>query len=83
MKNVKMSLSAIAIFAVVGAALAFTPAKGKGGLFCKSSSTGTCSATADYASDPSEGEFDFWCGATSTACQNNTTVQQKVDDIGE
>ena len=42
MKKVRMILSAVAVFAIVGSALAFKTQMYSGTLKCKSSSAGTC-----------------------------------------
>jgi hypothetical protein len=76
MKKVRMIVSAVAIFAVVGSALAFK-AKGDGNLFCKDGSSRAC-IFQDYIAQGGTNSVELQCAATAQACNANTTTNTRV-----
>jgi hypothetical protein len=75
MKNVRMILSAVVIFAAVGTGLAFKSAqKGQGTLFCQDGTAQSCAAL-NYS--PGAGS-PLLCGATANDCINNPTSTNVV-----
>lgn len=81
MKNLKMAFTAVAVFALVGSALAITK-YGAGNRFCRSVANDptTCSMQPDYTTlNP---QFQRWCGTTLQQCQT-APVLTTVRLIGE
>jgi len=64
MKKVRMIVSAVAVFAVVGSALAFSP-KGTGSLFCQDGTTQACVAK-NYNVQPTS-QTQLQCTAVSAS----------------
>jgi len=78
MKKVRMIVSAVAVFAIVGSALAFSGHK-NGAYLCQSSS-GTCTSTTKYKIDTQNGTSMF-CndGAGGSSCTTSRTVVQDAN----
>ena len=77
MKSIKMALTAAAIFAVVGGALAFKTTTNTGGTFrCETTSQTTCTSPLKYslASAPLGSELFCNDGAGGTSCTTSTRV---------
>jgi len=82
MKKVKMIVTAAAIFAVVGSALAFKTTTNQGNIACiAGGSTGTCPSTLDYNTSTS-GILFLHCGAAGSTADCNTTSTTQVNFVG-
>jgi hypothetical protein len=63
MKNARMILSAFVVFTIVGSALAFSPSRQQGSVYCsKNPGTGACENRIDYRVSQSTTNITDPCG---------------------